>query len=106
MYDVILDIPPWLHGAIIRDWITLKSMALLDMAYCEQTGRALLLKAFNVAKIVTRVEIWLVSPHAETFMLWALARGLAVQHAAIASSLSVITTFHFVRSISASLTTI
>jgi hypothetical protein len=36
MYDVILDIPPWLRGAILRDWITLKCMALLDMAWTSK----------------------------------------------------------------------
>jgi hypothetical protein len=106
MADVLLDIPPWLSATIVRDWIALSCITLLDMAYCAKRARVLLFHAFKVAKLAWRVENWISSSGARKFMRWVMKRDIPVVQLALAGSLSVVHGLTVGLCFSTSLTTI
>jgi hypothetical protein len=104
MWDVLLDIPLWLHGAIIRDWLTTKDMVLLDWAYCDEHARNLLWQAFKRVNAVLKPNPWRTDPSADSFARWVTKRGVPVGQVAIASLLSVFPAFSLMQNIETSLT--
>jgi hypothetical protein len=106
MWDVLLDTPLWLHGTIIRDWITTKSIALLDSAYCKEYARVLLWHAFKRANVVLKPNAWLTDHNSERFALWATKREISVGQVALASSLPVFPAISLVQNMSISLTSV
>jgi hypothetical protein len=65
MVDALLDIPLWLPGSIMRDWLAPKVVGFLDKAYCTKSMRSRLFDANHVGRIIPRAQ-WSSPWHAMT----------------------------------------
>jgi hypothetical protein len=106
MHDVLIELPPWLFGNIVREWVTTTSLAFLDRAYCVRDTRDILHRLFEITKIVLQVDTWLTGRQPQIFARWVVKRKMAVARLAFANFMSPCVTVDFVHCVGGSLTSI